>query len=70
LKNISIKIIATSFLLGLGGISVLLQVLSIISKSDLSIKPYLIGKLLHALFSALYTYFLIYLIPIFNFNFF
>ena len=70
LKNISINIIATSFLLGLGGISVLLQVLSIISKSDLSIKPYIIGKLLHALFSALYTYFLIYLIPIFNFNFF
>ena len=70
LKNISINIITSSFLLGLGGISVLLQVLSIVSKSDLSIKPYIIGKLLHAIFSAIYTCLLIYLFPIFNFNFF
>ena len=68
LKNISINIILTSFLLGLGGVSVLLQVLSIISKSDISIKPYILGKILHAFFSALYTYILIYMFPIFNFN--
>ncbi len=68
LKNISLIIILTSFLLGLGGLSVLLQVLSIVSKSDLSIKPYIIGKILHGFFSALYTSIFIYLIPIFNFN--
>ena len=68
LKYISINIIATSFLLGLGGLSVLLQVLSIVSKSDLSIKPYIIGKILHALISAIYTYILIVLFPMFNFN--
>ena len=68
LKKISINIIITSFLLGLGGFSVLLQILSIISKSDLSIKPYIIGKILHGFISAFYTYLLIYGFPIFNFN--
>ena len=40
-KKLSINIIFASFLLGLGGISVLLQVWSTISKTDLSIKPYI-----------------------------
>lgn len=55
-KKLSINIIIASFLLGLGGISVLLQVWSCISKTDLSIKPYILGKLLHACFSAFYTF--------------
>lgn len=67
-KKLSINIIFTAFLLGFGGISVLLQVLSITSKSDLSIKPYLYGKLLHGLLAALYTYILINVIPFFNFD--
>ena len=69
LKNISLIIILTSFLLGLGGLSVLLQVLSIVSKSDLSIKPYIIGKILHGFFSALYTSIFIYLTKIVNFHY-
>ncbi len=56
IKNISINLIFTSFVLGFGGLSVALQILSVISKSDLSIKPYLIGKLMQATFSAFYTY--------------
>lgn len=68
LKQISINIILTAFLLGIGGISVLLQVLSIVSKSDLSIKPYIFGKLLHGIFSAFYTFILILVFPIFNYN--
>ena len=68
IKQISINIILTSFLLGLGGISVFLQVLSLVSKSDLSIKPYIIGKILHAIISSIYTYILILIFPIFNFN--
>lgn len=68
IKNISIKIIITSFLLGLGGLSVFLQVLSIVSKSDLSIKPYILGKILHAFISAFYTFIIINMFPIFNFN--
>ena len=55
-KKLSINIIIASFLLGLGGISILFQVWSTISKTDLSIKPYIIGKILHACFSAFYTY--------------
>lgn len=67
-KNISINIILSAFLLGFGGISILLQVYSIISKSDISIKPYFIGKLLHGIFSATYTFLIITYFPIFNLN--
>ena len=58
-KAISVNIIITAFLLGFGGISILLQVLSITSTSDISIKPYIIGKFLQGVFAALYTYVLI-----------
>ena len=68
IKTISINIILTSFLLGIGGISIFLQVLSIVSKTDLSIKPYLYGKLLHGLISAFYTFIFIQIFPIFNYN--
>ena len=68
IKAISINILLTSFLLGIGGISILLQVLSITSKTDLSIKPYIYGKILHGCFSAIYTFALIYTFPFFNFN--
>jgi len=67
-KNISTNIIFTAFLLGFGGISILLQVWSIVSKTDLSIKPYIYGKVLHGLFSSFYTFLIISLFPIFNFN--
>ena len=68
-KKLSINLIFTAFLLGLGGISVFLQVLSITSKTDLSIKPYIYGKILHGLFAAFYTYIFINIIPFFNFDF-
>lgn len=68
LKSISINIVLTSFFLGFGGLSVMLQVFSIIAKSDLSPKSYVIGKLLHGIISAFYTYLLIYFVPFFNFN--
>lgn len=68
LKNISISIILTAFLLGCGGISILLQVWSIVSKTDLSIKPYIIGKILHGFFAAFYTFLLIIIFPIFQFD--
>ena len=68
LKNISLNIIVTAILLGFGGLSVLLQVFSIVSKSDLSIKPYVIGKILHGVFAGFYTFLIISIFPIFNFN--
>ena len=67
-KKLSINIILSAFFLGFGGLSILLQVLSITSKTDLSIKPYIYGKFLHGIFAALYTYFFIYYLPFFNFD--
>lgn len=67
-SKISINIVIGAFLLGFGGFSVLLQVYSIISKSNISIKPYFIGKLLHGILAAFYTFVLINNFPIFNFN--
>ena len=68
IKEISYNIIFTSFILGFGGISILLQVWSIVSKTDLSIKPYIYGKFLHGLIAAFYTFLFINLFPFFNFN--
>lgn len=68
IKKISINIIFTAFLLGFGGISILLQVWSITSKTDLSIKPYLYGKILHGFIAAFYTYIMIHIFPFFNFD--
>ena len=67
-KQISINIIICAFLLGFGGISILLQVYSIIAKSDISIKAYFIGKVLHGVLAAFYTFLLITYLPIFNLN--
>ena len=67
-KNLSINIIMASFLLGLGGISILLLVWSTIAKTDLSIKPYILGKLLHACISAFYTFLFLQNFTFFNFN--
>lgn len=67
-KKLSLNIIFTAFLLGFGGISILLQVWSITSKTDLSIKPYIYGKLLHGLLAAFYTYLLMNIFPFLNFD--
>lgn len=67
-KAISINIIFAAFLLGFGGLSVLLQVLSITSKTDLSIKPYLYGKILHGLLASFYTFIFINIFPFLNLN--
>lgn len=67
-KSISINIIICAFLLGFGGISVMLQVLSITSKSDLSLKKYFWGKLLQGFIAAAYTYILMNFIPMLNLN--
>lgn len=55
-KSISTNIIICAFLLGFGGISITLQILSITSKAKISIKPYLIGKLFQGILAAFYTY--------------
>lgn len=67
-NSFHINLIITSSLLGFGGISVMLQVLSIISKTDLSPKPYIIGKLLHSIISAFFTYLFINILFLLNFD--
>lgn len=67
-KRLFYNILLASFLLGFGGLSVLLQVWSVIAKTDLSIKPYILGKLLHACFSAFYTFLLLKNVLFFNFD--
>lgn len=52
-------ILTCSFLLGFGGLSVLLQVFSIIAKSKISIKPYFYGKLMHGFLSVILTFILL-----------
>lgn len=65
-RTISTNVILCSFLLGFGGFSVLLQVFSITSKSDISIKPYFYGKLLQGLLAAFYTFILLNCTTFFN----
>ena len=67
-KIISNCILICSFLLGFGGFSILLQVLSIISKYNLSIKKYFYGKLLQGVFAVFYTALFIKIIPLYNFD--
>lgn len=65
LKTLSLNLALSSFILGFGGISVFLQVLSIISKYKLSGRKYIYGKLLHGLIAMIITFVLL-KIPIFN----
>lgn len=70
LSNIScdidtlLPIVAT--ILGFGGISVHMQVASIISHTDLSIKPYLLGKSLHGILAGFITYYILNYTNFFN----
>lgn len=63
--NLLSKIIIISFLLGFGGFTVCMQVLGFTSKTDISIKPYLIGKFFQGIISSFYTYLLFKYIPYF-----
>ncbi len=62
-KNLFFNLVLTSFLIGTGGLSVLLQVWSIISKTDLSIKSYFFGKILSGCISAIIMSIILILFP-------
>lgn len=66
IKAISQNIILCAFLLGFGGFSVLLQVFSIVSKTDLSMKKYVIGKFMQGIFASIYTFLALKFIPFIN----
>ncbi len=66
IKSISQNVILCAFLLGFGGFSVLLQVFSIVAKTDLSMKKYFIGKFMQGTFAAIYTFLALKFIPFLN----
>ncbi|MBR2743828.1 MAG: sporulation integral membrane protein YlbJ [Clostridia bacterium] len=67
-KNISMYINLCAFLIGFGGLSILLQVMGIISKTHLKIKYYFFGKILQGLIAVIYTSVLIHSTHLFNFD--
>ena len=66
IKAISQNIVLCAFLLRFGGFSVLLQVFSIVAKTDLSMKKYLIGKFMQGILAAIYTFLALKFIPFIN----
>lgn len=50
------RLLLTSVIVGFAGISVHIQVIAVIAKYELSLLPYFIGKILHALISGVYIY--------------
>jgi len=58
------RIIAASLILGWAGISVHCQVIAIIKDTDMHMAPYLLGKAMQSIFSALYSFLLLRLAPI------
>lgn len=66
IKAISQNVILCAFLLGFGGFSVLLQVFSIVAKTDLSMKKYIVGKFIQGIFASLYTFLALKFIPFIN----
>ena len=66
IKSISQNVVLCAFLLGFGGFSVLLQVFSIVSKTDLSMKKYFIGKFMQGIIAAIYTFLALKFIPFLN----
>lgn len=67
-KKMSLQIIITAFLLGFAGFSIFLQIFSIASKNNLSMKPYLIGKILQGFIASFYTFIILNLFDFFYFN--
>lgn len=58
------KLLLSSAVCAFAGISVHLQVMGVISKTGLSLKPYIIGKILHAFFATLYTFIILKITPL------
>lgn len=54
--NMVIKLCTASLIIGWAGFSVHAQVMSVISGTDISVKPYLTGKALQGIISCMYTF--------------
>ncbi|MCR1898154.1 sporulation integral membrane protein YlbJ [Irregularibacter muris] len=56
--SIMLQGVLTSFIIAWGGLSIHAQAISLISKTDLKVLPYLVSKILHGLFSGISCYYL------------
>lgn len=62
--DLTIKLLMSAFICAFAGISVHLQVMSVVANSGLSLVPYVVGKVLHGLFSVGYTFLILKFIPV------
>lgn len=62
--GMSEKLLLSAAVCAFAGISVHLQVMGVVAKSKLSLKPYIIGKFLHSAFAVLYTFIFLKLFPV------
>ena len=62
--DITQRLMLSAFLVGFAGLCVHLQVMSTVSRYNLSLLPYFLGKLLHGIFSAAYLYVFLKLSPV------
>ena len=60
---LGLRLSASSFSVGFAGLCVHIQVMSVTARYGLSLKPYILGKLLHGVFSAIITYSVFYAFP-------
>lgn len=61
--SLDAKLAISSFCVGFAGICVHIQVMAVTARYGFSLKPYLVGKVLHGTLSALFTYILFNIFP-------
>lgn len=58
------KLILSAAVVGFAGLSVHVQVMGVVSRHMLSLKPYIFGKILHGLLSGGYTFLILQFVPV------
>jgi len=58
------KLILSAAVVGFAGLSVHVQVMGVVSRHMLSLKPYILGKALHGIIAALFTYVILQFVPV------
>lgn len=64
--DIAYKLILASFVVGFSGLCVHIQVMAVTADSGLSLKPYIIGKILHSIIAAVITTAMVLIVPVFS----
>lgn len=64
--DVAYKLILASFVVGFSGLCVHVQVMAVTADSGLSLKPYILGKVLHSIIAVAITTAMVFIVPIFN----